>query len=66
MCLKPSGNQKYVCDKRPLGFGPKFPTSTRPVYRKATRPVLRKDVEGAKNDAEKKVDQTNKLPVLKF
>ena len=59
MCRVPASNEKnYSCDKRPFGFGPKFPTST--------RPVLRKDVKGAKNDAEKKVDQTNKLSVLKF
>lgn len=59
MCRVPAYNDKnYSCSKRPFGFGPKFPTFP--------RPVLRKDVEGAKNDAEKKVDQTNKLPVLKF
>ena len=51
------------CNKRPYGFGPKFPTFP--------RRIVPKDGEGAKNDAEKKVDEkkvdpTKKMPLITY
>ena len=46
------------CNKRPYGFGPKFPTFP--------RRIVPKDGEGAKNDAEKKVDEKKVDPTKKM
>ena len=53
MCAVPPAGTQFTCNKRPFGF-PRFPL------------FPREGVEGTKKDAEKKVEQTNKLPVLKF
>ena len=58
MCRKPAYGETSSCNKPFPGFHPKFPTFP--------RRIVPKDGEGAKKDAEKKVDQTSKLPVLKF
>ncbi len=54
MCRKPAYGESSSCNKRPYGFGPKFPT------------FPRKDGEGAKNDAEKKVDEKKVDPTKKM
>ena len=54
MCPKPRDGEKSTCNKRPFSGFPRFPL------------FPREGVEGTKKDAEKKVEQTNKLPVLKF
>jgi len=63
MCRVPPAGTKSTCNKPRPGFG--FP---KPFVLPLRMGFPRKDVEGAKKDAEKKVDLTvtNKLPVLKF
>ena len=46
------------CNKRPYGFGPKFPTFP--------SRIVPKDGEGAKKDAEKKVDEKKVDPTKKM
>ncbi len=70
MCPRPAYGEPSSCNKRRFGFGgPKFPTDFPRRTKFPTdfpRRIVPKDGEGAKKDAEKKVDQTSKLPVLKF
>ena len=63
MCPRPASGQKSTCNKNrfPIREFPRFPIREFPI-----RELGFPNITWPKKDAEKKVEVTNKLPVLKF